>query len=181
MSIRWVLSGFIAVLMVLPLSPRAAFAQDETPMIIPSAQRLQRIVSRLRLNEEEKAAVNKIFESAMPAMQKNMDAMQENQKQLSALLQSEALDEAVVRKLADAQGKIHADSVVESIELLNKVRAALNEEQRAMLSKRLQRQHGRERSKQRGEERKKRREQREKRKAEAQQQTAKPKQEQENE
>lgn len=106
-----------------------------------SEMRIDRMSEALGLTQEQRDKVRAIVDQARPATRELRDKLGDNHKQLRALMQQDNPKETEVRKLADAQGKLIADMIVQRTKVQSEIRAVLTPEQREKMQQRFGR-HG---------------------------------------
>ncbi len=94
---------------------------------------VDRMAERLNLTDDQRAQIEAIMEESRQQMSNQRDKMQENREQLRALMQQSPLNEAQVRKVADAQGDLKADMIVLRAQKRAKINTVLTDDQRAQL------------------------------------------------
>jgi len=104
---------------------------DAMPMMDP--MHLVMLAERLDLSKEQREALGKIADETTPKMRDLMFRMGDARKELDAALEGQDRDEAALRGLADAQGKLHADLLFLQLSTRQRMRKLLNDEQRAQL------------------------------------------------
>lgn len=106
-----------------------------------SEMRIDRMSRVLDLSQAQRDKVRAIVDQARPQTRALRDKLGDNHKQLRALMQQDNPKENEVRKLADAQGKLIADMIVQRTKMQSEIRAVLTPEQREKLQQRFGR-HG---------------------------------------
>lgn len=101
-----------------------------------SEMRIDRMSEFLGLNAEQRRQVRAIVDKARPQSRNLRDKLRDNHQQLRALMQQDNPNGSDVRKLADAQGKLIADQIVQRTKMQSDIRAILTPEQRAKLQQR---------------------------------------------
>ncbi len=101
--------------------------------------RIERMAEALDLTTEQRDKVRAIVDKLRPQVRELRDKLTDNRKQLRALAQQGNAKEADVRKLADAQGKLVADMIVQRTKVHNEIHAVLTPEQREKLQQRFER------------------------------------------
>jgi len=91
---------------------------------------VDRLAARLDLSTEQRDQVRAIVDKARPETRALRDKLTDNRQQLHALMRQGNAKEADVRKLADAQGKLKADMIVQRSKVHNAINAVLTPEQR---------------------------------------------------
>jgi Spy/CpxP family protein refolding chaperone len=97
---------------------------------------IDRMAQRLDLTTEQRDKVRALVDKARPQTRALRDKMSENRKQLHALAVQGTAKESEVRKLADSQGKLIADMIVQRSKLRSEISAVLTPEQREQLQQR---------------------------------------------
>jgi Spy/CpxP family protein refolding chaperone len=103
-----------------------------------SESHVNRMVERLDLTKEQRDKVRTIVDKARPQTRDLHDKLSENRKQLRALTQQGTVMEGDIRKLADSQGKLIANKIVQRSKLQAEVNAVLTPEQREKMQQRLE-------------------------------------------
>jgi protein CpxP len=101
-----------------------------------SEMRIDRMSETLGLTHEQRDKVRAIVDKARPATRELRDKVVDNHRQLRALMQQDNPKESEVRKLADAQGRLVADMIVQQAKVQSEIRAVLTPEQREKLQQR---------------------------------------------
>jgi Spy/CpxP family protein refolding chaperone len=83
---------------------------------------MEHMMEGLDLTPDQRSQVRAIVDQARPSMRELRDKMRDNRKQLRQLTQAATVDEKAVRSLADAQGKLKADMIMQR----SKMQVALN-------------------------------------------------------
>lgn len=96
---------------------------------------VERMAEKLDLSAEQTVAVRAIVDGAKPTFEQYHTSLREKRQQLDELARSGAADEAAIRTLADEQGGIMANMIVERIRVKNQIRALLTPEQQAEADK----------------------------------------------
>jgi periplasmic protein CpxP/Spy len=97
---------------------------------IDSETHVDRLAYRLNLTPEQRTKVRAIVDKARPETRALRDKLFDNRQQLRTLVRQGNAKEADVRKLADVQGKLMADMIVQRSKLHNEINAVLTPEQR---------------------------------------------------
>jgi Spy/CpxP family protein refolding chaperone len=100
--------------------------------------RIERMADALDLTKEQRDKVRAIVDKSRPQTRELHDKLADNRNQLRALMQQGNAKEADVRKLADAQGKLKADMIVQRTKVRSEIHAVLTPEQREKLQKRFE-------------------------------------------
>jgi periplasmic protein CpxP/Spy len=103
---------------------------------VDSEMRIDRMSEALDLTHEQRDKVRAIVDKARPATRQLRDKLADNHHQLRALMQQDNPKDSEVRKLADAQGKLIADMIVQRTKVQSEIRAVLTPEQRERLQQR---------------------------------------------
>ena len=96
----------------------------------PGPEFVEHMARALDLTDAQKTQVKTIFESARASSEPLHTKMEEVHKQLEAATANGQFDEAQVRALANQQGQIMADTIVEHERTKSKIYAILTPEQR---------------------------------------------------
>jgi Spy/CpxP family protein refolding chaperone len=92
-----------------------------------------RAFRHLDLTEAQRDQIFKIHHDQAPAFREQMKKVRAARESLQALARAERLDDAALRRAADAQAKAMADLAVMRAQTANKVRAVLTAEQKSKL------------------------------------------------
>ena len=95
-----------------------------------SGSRIDRMVERLDLNDEQTKQVRLIDDTYRPKMDALVDKMKNNRKQLRELMQAESVDQGQVKQLAQVMGGLKTDKIILRSEMRVEINQALNKEQR---------------------------------------------------
>jgi Spy/CpxP family protein refolding chaperone len=95
-----------------------------------SEAHVERLAARLDLSTEQRDQVRAIVDKARPETRALQDKLTDNRQQLHALMRQGTAKESEIRKLADAQGKLKADMIVQRSKVHNAINAVLTPEQR---------------------------------------------------
>lgn len=101
-----------------------------------SEMRIDRMAEYLGLSTEQRNQVRAIVDKARPQSRNLRDKLMDNHQQLRALMQQDNPKDSDVRRLADAQGKLIADQIVQRTKMQSEIRAVLTPEQREKLQQR---------------------------------------------
>jgi Spy/CpxP family protein refolding chaperone len=101
-----------------------------------SESAIERMAQKLDLTTEQRDKVRAIVDKARPQTGALRDKLGANRQQLQALAQQGTAQEADVRKLADTQGKLIADMIVQRNQVRSEISAVLTPEQREKLQQR---------------------------------------------
>lgn len=104
--------------------PGEALPTDPVQMVMLS--------ERLDLTAGQRQSIGRIVDETAPKLRDLMFRMQDTRKELDAALEAGG-DDATLRRLADTQGKLHADLLYLQMSTRGKMRALLNDEQRGKL------------------------------------------------
>ena len=96
---------------------------------------VDRMAKKLNLSDEQRTQIDKIVEESKPAIDKARTTRKENAKKLDVLVKAEKYNQDEVKKLAEAQGKLEAESVLLRTKQRFDIRSVLNEEQRVKWDK----------------------------------------------
>lgn len=91
------------------------------------------LARRLDLKPDQRQAFGRIVDQAAPKLRDLMFRMQDTRKELDSAMEVGVKDEATLRKLADEQGRLHADLLFLQLSTRQKLHALLDEEQREKL------------------------------------------------
>jgi Spy/CpxP family protein refolding chaperone len=91
---------------------------------------VDRLAARLDLSTEQRDQVRAIVDKARPETRALRDKLTDNRQQLHALMRQGNAKESEIRKLAEAQGKLQADMMVQRAKVHNAINAVLTPEQR---------------------------------------------------
>lgn len=92
--------------------------------------RVDRLAARLDLNAEQREQVRAIIDKAQPETLALREKLNDNRQQLQTLARDGDARESEVRKLAEAQGKLMADMIVQRTKVHSAINAVLTPEQR---------------------------------------------------
>ena len=92
-----------------------------------------RALRHLDLTEAQRDQIFKIHHDQAPAFREQMKKVRAARESLQALARADRLDDAAVRRAADAQAKAISDLAVMRVQTHNKVRALLTAEQKQKL------------------------------------------------
>ncbi len=92
--------------------------------------KVERMADKLGLTDDQSTQIKAVIAQSKQQMSDQRDKMQENRKQLRVLTKQSPLNEAEVRKIADAQGDLKADMIVLRAQQHAKIHAILTDEQR---------------------------------------------------
>lgn len=92
--------------------------------------RVDRLTARLNLSAAQRDQVRAILDKAQPETLALRDKLTDNRQQLHTLMRQGNAKESEIRKLADAQGKLKADMIVQRSKVHNAINAVLTPEQR---------------------------------------------------
>jgi len=111
-------------------------------MMSMHADRMDRMMDRLELNDAQRQSIEKIVGSQRDQMRTTRKSMQDIRKALRDQVSADNYDPAKVRQLADAKAKLMADMTVQRTETMHQIRQQLTPEQLATLNKMQQRKMG---------------------------------------
>lgn len=97
---------------------------------------VDRMAKKLDLSDDQRTQIEGIMAASKQQMKDQHDKLRANRKQLRSLTMQNTLDEAALRKLADAQGDLKADMIVLRAQQRAKIGDVLTKEQRAKLADR---------------------------------------------
>lgn len=92
--------------------------------------RIESMTEHLGLTPDQQVQVRAIFDQAQPALNDLREKLSANRQQLQALTQSDAADDAAIRALADEQGKLKAEMIVQRSRVQVEINKVLTPEQR---------------------------------------------------
>jgi Spy/CpxP family protein refolding chaperone len=124
----------------MPLPPPhhgAIFMADAMPAEMPGAlpmdpMHLVMLARHLDLTKEQRAGIGKVMDDVLPQLRDLMFRVADARDEVESARTGEK-DEAALRALADAQGKLHADMLFLRLSAQQRVRRLLNDDQRAKL------------------------------------------------
>ena len=94
---------------------------------------VDRMAKQFNLTDDQRTQIEAIVEASKPQMIELGDKMKANGEQLRELTQQSPLNEAEVRRVADAQGDLKTEMIVLRAQQRAKIDAVLTDEQRAQL------------------------------------------------
>ena len=94
---------------------------------------VDRMAKKLNLTDDQRTQIEGIVEGSKQQMREQREQMQASREQLRALMQQSLLNEAEVRRVADAQGDLEADMIVQRAQQRAKINTVLSDDQRAQL------------------------------------------------
>lgn len=94
------------------------------------AARVERLAFRLNLSAEQREQVRAILDRAEPQTAALREQLNDNRQQLQALMRQGGASESEIRKLAEAQGRLKADLMVNRAQVRSAISAVLTPEQR---------------------------------------------------
>jgi len=103
-----------------------------------SESHVDRMAERLELTKEQRDKVRAIVDKTRPQTRELRDKLSENRKQLQTLTQQGTAKEREIRKLADNQGKLIADMIVQRSKEKGEINAVLTPEQREKMQQRFE-------------------------------------------
>ena len=103
---------------------------------------IDRMADALDMTKEQRTRARGIIDKSRPGTRELQDRLQDNRKQLHALMQQEAAPEKEVRRLADIQGKAIADMIVQRTKVQADIRSILTPEQRQKMQTRFGKRRG---------------------------------------
>lgn len=95
-----------------------------------SEAHVDRLAARLDLSTEQRDKVRAIVDKARPETRALRDKLADSRQQLRTLIRQGNAKESEVRKLAEAQGRLQADMIVQHAKIHNAIDAVLTAEQR---------------------------------------------------
>lgn len=96
----------------------------------PSDLHLQRMADRLELSQQQRAELKTIMSAAKIAGVPTGDAMQANREALKRVLSSSSPDQAQIQALAESQGDLLTESLLQKAATLQQINTMLTAEQR---------------------------------------------------
>lgn len=99
---------------------------------------VDRMAERLDLTKEQRDKVRAIVDKTRPQTRELRDKLSENRKQLQTLTRQGTAKESDIRKLADNQGKLIADMIVQRSKVQGEISAVLTPEQREKMQQRFE-------------------------------------------
>jgi len=95
---------------------------------------VDRMAKKLDLSENQRTQIEDIMAASKQQIMDHREKLRENRKQLKSLTKQSPLDEAALRKVADARGDLTADMIVLRAQQRAKIGDILTQEQRAKLA-----------------------------------------------
>lgn len=92
--------------------------------------RVDRLAARLDLSAEQREQVRAIIDKAQPETLALREKLNDNRQQLQTLARDGDAKESEIRKLAETQGKLMADMIVQRAKVHNAINTVLTPEQR---------------------------------------------------
>jgi Spy/CpxP family protein refolding chaperone len=99
---------------------------------------VDRMAERLDLTKEQRDKVRAIVDKTRPQTRELRDKLSENRKQLQTLTRQGTAKEGEIRKLADSQGRLIADLIVQHSKVQGEINAVLTPEQRDKMQQRFE-------------------------------------------
>ena len=99
---------------------------------------VDRMAERLDLSKEQRDKVRAIVDKTRPQTRELRDKLSENRKQLQTLTRQGTAKESEIRKLADNQGKLIADMIMQRSKVQGEINAVLTPEQREKMQQRFE-------------------------------------------
>jgi Spy/CpxP family protein refolding chaperone len=99
---------------------------------------VDRMAERLDLNKEQRDKVRAIVDKTRPQARELRDKLSENRKQMQTLTRQGTTKESEIRKLADNQGKLIADMIVQRSKVQGEINTVLTPEQREKMQQRFE-------------------------------------------
>ena len=96
----------------------------------PSPEMVEHMSQILGLNEDQKTQIKALMEGVQATEEARHQKMEELRKQMEAATANGQFDEAKVREIANQQGQIHAEQILEHERMKAKVFSLLTPEQR---------------------------------------------------
>ena len=100
-----------------------------------SAYRLEKMIKRLSLSDEQATQVRNINESYKPQMEALREKMKENRKQLREEMHAESIDQSKVKQLAQSTGDLKANKIILRAEMRSEIHKVLTKAQREEMKK----------------------------------------------
>jgi Spy/CpxP family protein refolding chaperone len=97
---------------------------------------LERMTDRLGLNDAQRAAVRTALDQSRPQLREIQDKLRANRQALRDLTAADTLDENRVRQLAQEQGQLHAEMIVQRTRVRSEIHKVLTPEQRERMHER---------------------------------------------
>lgn len=94
---------------------------------------VEHMAEKLNLADDQRIQIEAIMEESKQQMTDLREKMQTNREQLRELMQQSPLNEVEVRKVADAQGDLKADMIVQRAQKRAKINTILTDDQRTQL------------------------------------------------
>jgi len=101
-----------------------------------SGYRMEKMIKRLGLSDEQATKVRSIRESFQPKMEALRKKMKENRKQLREEMHAESIDQSKVKELAQSMGELKANKIILRSEMRSNIHKVLTNAQREELKKR---------------------------------------------
>lgn len=127
--IPFIKNPFSLISIVSILFSNFAFADTHIVFDSKPEQQLKQVLSQLNLSDEQKAKLSSFLQSVEPQFVKNLAESNENTHALEQLV-GENYDATTVAQLADAQGKIVADTIILRMQVRHQIYALLTPMQR---------------------------------------------------
>jgi len=101
-----------------------------------SGYRMEKMIKRLGLSDEQATKVRSIRESFQPKIEALRDKMKESRKQLREEMHAEKIDQSKVKELARKIGDLKANKIILRAEMRSNIHNVLTNTQREELKKR---------------------------------------------
>lgn len=95
-----------------------------------SGARIERMIERLDLNENQAKQVRNIRDSYRPKMESFRNKMKESRQELREAMHAETIDQNKVKELAQKKGNLMAEKIVLRAEMRNEINKVLTKKQR---------------------------------------------------
>ncbi len=92
-------------------------------------KRMEYMIERLELNEEQEKQVRSIRDSYHPKVEALRDKMRDNRKQLRETMHADTIDQAKVKQLAQQIGDLKTDKIILRAQMRNEFHKVLTKEQ----------------------------------------------------
>lgn len=115
----------LLILLSLPVLSQPAGAGGQPPEL-----HLQRMADRLELSQQQRTEIQAIMSSGKLAGKPTADAMQANRETLEQLINTTSPDQAQIQSLAETQGDLLTESLLQKAAVKQQVYTVLTAEQR---------------------------------------------------
>jgi len=133
MNKKWIAAGVAGVVIAAAVHSGSAVAR-EGQQIWQGGEKMAAIrqgIADVNLSESQKSKIRVILTNAAPTIEPVLHQMERNHKALEAATDSTNYDATSVRLIADRQGRLAADLVVDGAQIKRQVYAVLTPDQRA--------------------------------------------------